>query len=127
MTHSIDRRRFMQGSAAIAAGLAVSTNTQLLAQAEHDHDMPFKISLAEWSLHRTLNDGKMDNLDFAKTAQEDFNIEAIEFSAFNIGFQANLVRMYSTTPNISNIQNNNPISGVTSLISLIFYFLNLHE
>ena len=39
----------------------------------------FQISLAEWSLHRTLFDGKLDNLDFAKTAKNDFGIEAVEY------------------------------------------------
>jgi sugar phosphate isomerase/epimerase len=38
----------------------------------------FQISLAEWSLHRTLFKGKLDHLDFPKTAKVDFGIEAIE-------------------------------------------------
>ena len=39
----------------------------------------FKISLAQWSLHRHLKGGKLDNLDFAKTAKQDFEIDAIEY------------------------------------------------
>jgi L-ribulose-5-phosphate 3-epimerase len=39
----------------------------------------FKISLAEWSLHRTLFDGKLDHLDFVKAAKNDYGIEAIEY------------------------------------------------
>jgi sugar phosphate isomerase/epimerase len=39
----------------------------------------YKISLAEWSLHRTLGANKLDNLDFAKTAKEEFGIEAVEY------------------------------------------------
>ena len=39
----------------------------------------YKISLAEWSLHRTLFDGELDHLEFAQTAQEDFGIEAVEY------------------------------------------------
>jgi L-ribulose-5-phosphate 3-epimerase len=39
----------------------------------------YKISLAQWSLHRTLRSGKLDNLDFAKTAKQDFGIEAVEY------------------------------------------------
>ncbi len=42
-------------------------------------ELPFKISLAEWSLHRTLQAGKMTNLDFARVAKQDFGIEAIEY------------------------------------------------
>lgn len=39
----------------------------------------FEISLAEWSLHRTIFGGKLDNLDFAKAAKRDYGINAIEF------------------------------------------------
>jgi len=39
----------------------------------------YKISLAEWSLHRTLRSGKLDHLDFARTAKEDFGIDAVEY------------------------------------------------
>ncbi|HHL71543.1 MAG TPA: sugar phosphate isomerase/epimerase [Bacteroidetes bacterium] len=41
--------------------------------------MPFKISLAEWSLHRTLRQGKLDHLDFARTAARQFGIDAVEY------------------------------------------------
>jgi sugar phosphate isomerase/epimerase len=41
--------------------------------------MEFDISLAQWSLHRTLRAGKLDNLDFAKTAKSEFGISAIEY------------------------------------------------
>ena len=39
----------------------------------------FKISLAEWSLHRTLFDGKLDNLDFPAFAKNEFGIDAVEY------------------------------------------------
>jgi len=39
----------------------------------------FDISLAQWSLHKTFFDGKLDNLDFAKTARETFDLEGIEY------------------------------------------------
>lgn len=38
-----------------------------------------KISLAQWSLHKTIFDKKMDNLDFPEVAKTKFGIEAIEF------------------------------------------------
>lgn len=40
--------------------------------------MFFKISLAEWSLHRTLQEKKLDNLDFAATAR-GYGLDAIEY------------------------------------------------
>lgn len=39
----------------------------------------FEISLAEWSLHKTLQAGKLDNLDFAATAKNEFDIDIIEY------------------------------------------------
>jgi L-ribulose-5-phosphate 3-epimerase len=39
----------------------------------------FKISLAQWSLHRGLKDGSIDHLDFAAIANREFDIQAIEF------------------------------------------------
>jgi sugar phosphate isomerase/epimerase len=38
-----------------------------------------KISLAEWSLHRTLKAGRLDHLDFPAKARRDFAIEAVEY------------------------------------------------
>jgi len=38
----------------------------------------FKISLAEWSLHRTLFEGKLNHLDFPKVAKQDYGIDTIE-------------------------------------------------
>lgn len=42
-------------------------------------DLFFKISLAEWSLHRSIFDGKMTNLNFPAVAKNDFGIEAVEY------------------------------------------------
>jgi sugar phosphate isomerase/epimerase len=39
----------------------------------------FRISLAEWSLHRTIFSRQLDNLDFARTAKVDFGIDAVEY------------------------------------------------
>jgi L-ribulose-5-phosphate 3-epimerase len=43
---------------------------------------PFEISLAEWSFHRTLRGQqgpRMDHLDLARVARNDYGIEAIEY------------------------------------------------
>lgn len=40
--------------------------------------LPYVISLAEWSLHRTLFGGRLDNLDFPRVARETYGIEAVE-------------------------------------------------
>ena len=38
-----------------------------------------QLSLAEWSLHRALNAGKIDHLDFPRIAKEKFGISAVEY------------------------------------------------
>ena len=37
------------------------------------------MSLAQWSLHKSLQQKKLDNLDFAKVTKEKFGIEAVEY------------------------------------------------
>ncbi|GAA4439493.1 sugar phosphate isomerase/epimerase family protein [Bremerella cremea] len=76
MPMQLGRRQFLQSMA--AAGASLSLGSSLLA-AESEKKAPFKISLAQWSLHRTIRSGKLDNLDFAKTAKEQCGIEAIEY------------------------------------------------
>lgn len=39
----------------------------------------FKISLAEWSLHKTLFEGTLNHLDFPAKAKNDFGISAVEY------------------------------------------------
>lgn len=74
MLPSIRRRDFLKASAALATAGWFGP----LANAA-DKKPLFEISLAEWSLHRTIFGGKLDNLDFAKTAKHDYGINAIEF------------------------------------------------
>ena len=74
MPFSMRRRDFLTAS----ASLAVAGLTWPMAMAA-DKKPLFEISLAEWSLHRTIFGGKLDNLDFAKAAKQDYGINAIEF------------------------------------------------
>lgn len=39
----------------------------------------FRISLAEWSLHRAIRAGEMTNLDFPRMAKREFGIDAVEY------------------------------------------------
>jgi len=75
MTHPLTRRDFLKSS--FAVGAVALGGSPLLAA---DEKKPlFKISLAQWSLHKTFFDKKADPLDFAKMAKEDFGIDAIEY------------------------------------------------
>jgi len=73
------RRAFLK-RAALTVPAAWTVSPELLARMPMMEKKPlFDISLAQWSLHRTLRKGDLDALDFAKTAKADYGIEAIEY------------------------------------------------
>jgi sugar phosphate isomerase/epimerase len=77
MIQIIDRRDFIKQSAQTAATVSVAAIAgEPLVSATKQL---FKISLAQWSLHRTLRKKELDNLDFVKTARFDFGIGAVEY------------------------------------------------
>lgn len=75
----ISRRSFMAAGAAIAAAGRLAASGRPANAAPPKGGPLFKISLAEWSLHKTLFAGKLDNLDFSKTAKQQFGIDAVEY------------------------------------------------
>ncbi len=68
----MDRRNFLL---ALAAGVAAHGCVRVSVKSSE----PFRISLAEWSLHRALRSGQLDHLDFARTARTDFGLDAVEY------------------------------------------------
>ncbi len=77
MVNSLNRRDFVRASAIVGAGLIVGGSLSEARAASKKRK--FKISLAEWSLHRTIRAGELDNRDFAKFTKEEFGINAIEY------------------------------------------------
>lgn len=77
MIQVIERRAFLTQAAKTSAaiGLAALTTETLLAAPKP----LFQISLAQWSLHKALFAKQLDNLDFAKTAKQDYGINAVEY------------------------------------------------
>jgi len=68
------RRRFLYQTVIAAGGIFAGC-----ANLEATKPKPlFKISLAEWSLHRELFAKKIDHMDFPKVSKEEFEIDAIE-------------------------------------------------
>ena len=78
---SLSRRHFLSESAGLIASAGLSSFAQnvVAADAPAGKGPLFKISLAQWSLHRTFFDKKADPLDFAKISKTEFGIEAIEY------------------------------------------------
>ena len=80
MGDMLDRRIFLKSAAAAGAAIGVGTMPKSGLLAAQENDPLFKISLAEWSFHRTINDKKtMTNLDFPIVAKRDFGIDAVEY------------------------------------------------
>lgn len=79
-----NRRNFLAtaGASTVAAmtlsGLAAPKSLVPNATGAENEKPLFKISLAQWTINRELKSGKIDNLDFAKTAH-DHGIHAIEY------------------------------------------------
>ncbi|MCM8536451.1 MAG: sugar phosphate isomerase/epimerase [Lentisphaeraceae bacterium] len=66
---TFERRTFIKA-------LAATTAVPYLLSAKEQR---YKISLAEWSLHKTLFKGELNHLDFPIVAKKNFNISAVEF------------------------------------------------
>lgn len=75
----LTRRDFLGRASAFGAGLGLLGWAGCKPVASTAEPL-FRISLAEWSLHRAIFDEKsLDHLDFAKTAKREFGIEAVEY------------------------------------------------
>lgn len=72
----MNRRTFLKSAATAAGCFSIMP---LDNSAWPGNELPFKISLAEWSLHRALQSSKITNLDFARIAKKEFKIDAIEY------------------------------------------------
>jgi sugar phosphate isomerase/epimerase len=79
----MSRRLFLESTVASGAVLGLSSSKSWAAESSGQPKAgpigDFKISLAEWSLHRALRAAKIENLDFPRIAREDYGIEGVEF------------------------------------------------
>ncbi len=72
---ALNRREFLVGTGVLGASVLSGGVWALGAPAKPW----FEVSLAEWSLHRTLGAGTMTNLDFPRVAREVYGIGGIEY------------------------------------------------
>jgi sugar phosphate isomerase/epimerase len=97
-TDVLSRREALRlGAASLACAAAGCTRPARTGNSESAaHDQPtsprsqpatapavgeplFRISLAEWSLHRALFGGQLNHLDFARMAKNEYGLEAVEY------------------------------------------------
>jgi len=80
---SMSRRLFLESTVASGALLSLGSSLALAADPTGKPAAgkigDFKISLAEWSLHKALFARKINNIDFPKIAREEYGIEGVEF------------------------------------------------
>ena len=69
------RRSFLRSSFAAAATLPLTGRVM----AQDEAKLPFKISLAGWSLHLAFFSGKLSHLEFPVIAKRDFGISGVEY------------------------------------------------
>ena len=75
----MDRRRFLKQLGVLGGSAAMPGALRSLMVAESNRDLFFDISLAEWSLHRALQNGQLTHLEFPAVAKREFGIEAVEY------------------------------------------------
>jgi len=73
------RRDFLATAGGVGATLAAPGAMTDLLLAGQGREPLFKISLAQWSLHRALRSGQLDHLDFPKVAREEFDLDTVEY------------------------------------------------
>ena len=77
MTQPITRRRFVHSTASGAA-LGLLGTSLASANARDQNEPLYRISLAAYSLHRTVGSKKLDYLDLAPFTKKEFGIDAVE-------------------------------------------------
>lgn len=91
----MNREQFLRSLGFAAAGLTLSStilscggkqessekksDTTSMTTNTNSQNLFFKISLAQWSLHRALKGNELDNLDFPATAKNEYGISAVEY------------------------------------------------
>ncbi|MFC2123861.1 sugar phosphate isomerase/epimerase family protein [Bacteroidota bacterium] len=75
----IKRRKFLRKGIQLSVTAGIATSIPFFESYAENKKMFFKISLAEWSLHKALFAGEFTNLDFPRKAKNDFGIDAVEY------------------------------------------------
>lgn len=109
------RRHFVKQSF-LGAG-ALLLNPSLYAGTK---DASLEISLAQWSLHRALQAGKLDHLDFPAKARKDFGIGAVEYvNQFFGGKKMNFKEAAKNTTYLNELLKRSKDAGVVNHLIMV--------
>lgn len=75
MIHTTNRRDFLKA----ASGLALAGLTAPSLFAAQKKNPLYKVSCTEYSLHRMINEGELDHLEYAPFIKKTFGIDAVEY------------------------------------------------
>ncbi|MBG80930.1 MAG: xylose isomerase [Phycisphaerae bacterium] len=81
----LDRRQVMKAAALTIASSSVIGSCRSSQQTNSEKNTvdqdsnAYPISLAQWSLHRTIRSGELDPLDFAKVTRETYDLGGVEY------------------------------------------------
>ncbi len=79
MSFSSNRRDFLATMTAAGAGLSLGSTPMTRLFAQESTSEPFKISVAEYSLHRMIAKGELDPRDYGPFCKEKFDVDAVEY------------------------------------------------
>ena len=74
----MNRRKFIHTSFGTVGALATGSISAIVKKQSSQKAL-FDISLAEWSLHKTIWKKELTNMDFPKYAKDEFGIHAVEY------------------------------------------------
>lgn len=80
--YSLSRRQLLKKlglAASISSAPFLARHILADESADNTDKLSYKISLAQYSLHRAIRSGKIDPLDFAQISKNTFGIDAIEY------------------------------------------------
>lgn len=107
----MNRRQFIGASMGLCMGGAALSLPGCVRKIQQEPF--FKISLAQWSLHRQLRSGQLTTLGFVEKAKRDFDINAVEYVNQFFFDKAN-DRAY-----LANLKQRADDNGVNSLLIMV--------
>ncbi|MDA1018522.1 MAG: TIM barrel protein, partial [Planctomycetota bacterium] len=79
MPNKTSRREFLGQSAKFTAGFAVAATLPASLRAAEPAAPLYKISCTEYSLHRMIGGGGLNNLDYAAFVRKEFELDGVEY------------------------------------------------
>jgi len=79
MSSHTHRREFLRTTGVAAAGVGLASLPLARGLAAEEGEPLYKVSVAEYSLHRMLRAGELDPRDYAPFCKETFDVDAVEY------------------------------------------------